>query len=57
MSPRERAVLMAIAKALRGNPDDMDALAASYPVPPGYGPRKMPIRERAAILLKILADH
>ena len=56
MTPREREVIKAIAKALRGNPSDMDALAMSYPVPSNYAEREVTIRQRAAMFLTVLAD-
>jgi hypothetical protein len=56
MNPREREILKAIAKALRGNPAAMDALATSYPLPEEYVARKVTIRERAAMFLTVLTD-
>lgn len=53
MSPKERTVVKAIARALRVNVTvDMDALATSYEVPPQYA--ISPPKKRAAMLLEAL---
>lgn len=56
MSPKERTVVRAVARALRANVTiDMDALATSYEVPPHYAistPKK-----RAAMLLEALTKE
>lgn len=53
MSPKERTVVRAIAKALSGGDvDDMDAFAASYSVPAPYASRRRTVR--AGMLLRAL---
>ena len=58
MTPRERTVLRAIAKALaestRDAPVDMDALALSFNLPPYY-PQQTKAK-RASMLLEALVD-
>lgn len=58
MTPREKTVVRAIAKALRGGKgayDEMDALALSYEMPHGYE-YLLSTRHRAIIFLISLAD-
>lgn len=54
MTPRERTVLRAIARALHGKgTDDMDALALSYPIPNMYSVNAT-IQHRAVVFLLAL---
>lgn len=56
MTPRERTVVRAIAKALHGDSRaDMDALARSYEMPIAYR-YSLGTRERAVIFLTALAN-
>ncbi len=58
MTPREKTVIRAIVKALRGQGDDeMDALSMSYPAG-RYAEQTKPqkMRRRAALLLETLTN-
>jgi hypothetical protein len=54
MTAREKTVLRAIARALRGVPIDMNALATSYAVPDRY--TLAPPKGRAVMMIDALIE-
>lgn len=56
MTPKEKTVVRAIVRALRGQgEDDMDAYATSYPA--GYYATPAKVKRRAALLLEALTNE